>query len=298
MQLAEILAELENNTGTFPRLALERAIEEREAITPVLLSTLENLSNNLEELLAKEDYIFHIYALYLLAQFREPLAYPVIIKFFSVPGEATLDITGDVVTEDLARILASVSGGDIEPVKQLIENPNADVYVRGAAVGSLLVLVAQGVISRAEVIEYYGKLFSTLERKDSDYILTDLVSNSALICAVELKEEIDKAFAEDLIDLWFIDEDDVNDALEIGIEMSIKKLQENPHYSFIESVISEMENWSCFQQQQTSQGFDDNSIIPEILTLINTKQSKTKAKSKKKRKMQEQSRKKNRSQKK
>ncbi|MBC1220764.1 DUF1186 domain-containing protein, partial [Nostoc sp. UCD120] len=36
MQLKKILAQLKTNTGKFPRLALERAIEEQEAITPIL----------------------------------------------------------------------------------------------------------------------------------------------------------------------------------------------------------------------------------------------------------------------
>jgi hypothetical protein len=36
MELTEIIAELENYTGTFPRLALEGAIAEQEAITPIL----------------------------------------------------------------------------------------------------------------------------------------------------------------------------------------------------------------------------------------------------------------------
>lgn len=40
MQVEEILSKLENNTEVFPRRALERAIEEKEAITPLLLSTL------------------------------------------------------------------------------------------------------------------------------------------------------------------------------------------------------------------------------------------------------------------
>ncbi|WP_341531021.1 DUF1186 domain-containing protein [Nostoc sp. UHCC 0302] len=68
----------------FPCLALERAIEERSAITPILLSSLEKLSNNLQKLLEKEECILHIYALYLVVQFRETLAYPVIIKYFLV----------------------------------------------------------------------------------------------------------------------------------------------------------------------------------------------------------------------
>ena len=84
MQLEEILSELKNNTGVFPRLAVERAIEEQEAITPFLLATLEECKNNLEEFFDKDAYMLHIYALNLLAQFRETKAYPLIIEFFSI----------------------------------------------------------------------------------------------------------------------------------------------------------------------------------------------------------------------
>lgn len=178
MQIDEILAQLENNTREFPRLALLRAIEERATITPILIETLDKLSNNLEELLEKEDYILHIHALYLLAQFSEVSGYPTIIKFFSVPGDVALDVTGDIVTDDLGRILASVSNGNIELIKQLVENPQANEYVRGAALEALLVLVAQEVIPREQVIQYYAKLFSTLDKED-DYIWTTLVINSA-----------------------------------------------------------------------------------------------------------------------
>ena len=138
MELTEIIAELENYTGKFPRQALEGAIEEQEAITPLLLATLEKWKDNLGELLELPDYYLHIYALFLLAQFKETQAYPLIIEFFSAPGDISLDVTGDVVTEDLGRILANVSDGNIEPLKQLIENPQVNEYVRSAAVSSLI----------------------------------------------------------------------------------------------------------------------------------------------------------------
>ena len=92
MEVKEILSELENNTGKFPREALERAIESKEAITPFLLDVLSECKDNLEDLFNKPDYFLHIYALFLLAQFREPKAYPLIIDFFSVPGEANLPV--------------------------------------------------------------------------------------------------------------------------------------------------------------------------------------------------------------
>lgn len=295
MQLEEILSELENNTGKFPHLALERAMEEREAITPILLATLEELSNNLEELLEKEKYIFHLYALYLLAQFREPLAYPVIINFFSNPGKITLDVAGDLVTEDLGRILASVNDGNIEPIKQLIENKKVNEYVRTAALEALVVLVAQKAISREKIIQYYAELFSNRGGKEYDYTWTKLVINCAELGAVELKEEIDRAFEEDLVEQFFIDEKYVNDCLQVETEVALKKLRENPRYSFIEDVISEMENWACFRPEKP-QKLDNRRINPDGFTSYSPKTGKDQAK--KKRKMQEQSRRKNRSKKK
>ncbi|MBW4617172.1 MAG: DUF1186 family protein [Desmonostoc vinosum HA7617-LM4] len=296
MQIEEILSELENNTGKFPLVAIERAREERETITPRLLSILEELSNNLEELLEKSDYILHLCAFYLLAEFREPLAYPVIIKFFSVPGEIALDLTGDLVTEDLGRILASVSDGNIEPIKQLIDNKEVNEYVRGAALKSLLVLVAQDKIPRKQVIQYYKELFSNLGGEEDYHIWTSLVINSVELCAVELNEEINRVFEEDLIEQFFIDQEDVNDSFQQGIEPALNKLRENPRYSFIKDAISEMQEWTCFRPSGSrKEEFTTVFVHREGTSFSSSKKGKNQAK---KKKMQEQSRRKNRSKKK
>ncbi len=294
MQLEEILSELENNTGKFPSLALERAIEEREAITPVLLASLEEYKNKQEELLEKPEYILHIYALYLLAQFQEPLAYSLIVEFFSTPGDISLDVTGDVVTEDLGRILASVSHGNIEPIKALIENKTINEYVRSAALESLLVLIAQQVIPREKVIQYYDELFSNIGGEEYDYTWTKLVIHSAKICAVELKEQIDRVFEEDLVEQFFIRQKDVNDSLQLGIEVALNKLSENHRYSFIEDVISEMKWWACFQQE-TKNKANNISVTKEE---FNRSFNKSKNQIKKKKQMQKEARRKNRPKKK
>lgn len=294
MQIEEILSELENTTLKFPVVAIERAREEREAITPRLLSTLEELSNNLEELLEKSDYILHLYAFYLLAEFREPLASPVIIKFFSVPGEIALDLTGDLVTEDLGRILASVNDGNIEPIKQLIENKDVNEYVRGAALKSLLVLVAQDKIPREQVIQYYQELFSNLGGEEDYYIWTILVINSAELCAVELNEEINRVFEEDLVDQFFIDQEDVNDSFQQGREVALNKLRENPRYSFIKDAISEMKDWTCFRPTESRKEQSTTVFVyREGASFSSSKKGKNQAK----KKMQKQSRRKNRSKK-
>jgi hypothetical protein len=42
--------------------------------------------------------------MFLLAQLREPRAYAILIRLFSTPGEAVMDLAGDVVTESLGNL--------------------------------------------------------------------------------------------------------------------------------------------------------------------------------------------------
>ncbi|MGK7872714.1 MAG: DUF1186 domain-containing protein [Xenococcaceae cyanobacterium] len=298
MELTEIIAKLENNTGKFSRLALERAIEEREAITPLLLATLEKWKDNLEELLELPDYFLHIYALFLLAQFKETQAYPLIIEFFSAPGDISLDVTGDLVTEDLGRIFANVSDGNIEPLKELIENRQANEFVRGAALNSLMVLVAQGVISRELVIEYFEELFSTKLEKEPSYIWTDLVINSARLYPEELNPHIAQAFESDLVDLFFIDYEDIDYYLKIGKEATLNQLSDNEHYSFIEDTIAELEWWACFSDESCKKITNKSLEIGKFGFNLSLQKKSNQSKKKAKRKMQKQARRKNRSKKK
>lgn len=292
MELTEIITELETYTGKFPRLALERAIEEREAITPILLATLEKWKDNLEELSELPNYFLHTYAFYLLAQFKEPRAYPLIIEFFSAPGKIALDVTGDLVTEDLGRILASVYDGNLEPIQQLIENQQANEYVRSAALGSLRILVARGTISRELVIEYFGELFSTRLEKEYSYIWTNLVSSSAQLCALELKNQINEAFDSDLIDPFFVNQKDVDYYFKLGQEEALNQLRKHRYYSLIEDTIAEMENWACFRVEEVKKAVQKPPSLEGFY--LSPQKRAAQGKNKAQRKVQKQSRRKNR----
>ena len=305
MKLSEIVAQLAIYTGKFPRQAIERAIEEREAITPVLLETLEKWKDNLEELKELTNYDLHIYALFLLSQFKETKAYPLIIEFFSNPGRISQDVTEDIVTEHLGRMLASVYDGNIEPIKQLIENPQINEYVRGAALDSLLVLAVQKIISRESVIEYFAELFTTRLEQERTYeqepalIWTNLVFSSALLCPLELKEDIDRAFESDLVDPFLIEKDDLDYYLELGEDGALEELLKDKHYHLIEDTISEIEWWFGFPEvkprikRTKPLGIGKLQIAPEKKS-----NSQKKAKKRTKNKKQKQARRKNRSRKK
>jgi hypothetical protein len=108
MDVEEILSQLERNEGHLPQVALEEAVAHREEIIPRLLGVLEEVARDPQTFAADQNRMIHIYAMYLLAQFREPRAYPLLVQIFSAPGELPHDLVSDVVTKDLGSILASV----------------------------------------------------------------------------------------------------------------------------------------------------------------------------------------------
>lgn len=253
MRIREILKELEFNYGTLPRKALQAAVANKEQITPELLRVIEEAKQNVQELRYQENYMAHIYAMYLLAQFREERAYPLIADFFSIPGEITLDLTGDVVTEDLNRILASVSGGDTSCMKALIENESVHEYVRDAALQAMLVLVARGEKSREEVMSYYQSLFRGGLEREPALVWSGLVSCCSDLYPEEVLQDIRQAYRDDLVDEVFIDLEWVEQTLARGKEKVLAELREDRRHRYIEDTIREIGWWACFQPPRQPQ---------------------------------------------
>jgi len=247
MNVQQILEELEVNTGVFPRQAIQEAIAKQEQITPELLKILEYATQNVEELVERMGYIAHIYAMFLLAQFRERRAYPLIVNFYSIPGEVTLDLTGDVVTEDLDRILASVSGGDIGLMTELVENEQANEYVRNAALRGLVILVARGEQSREDIVAYFQSLYRGKLPREYLHIWNELVFTSTYLYPEEVLDDIKQVFKDGLIDGMYIDFEFVEDVLADGKDKALEDLRTGSGYWFIQDTVSEMEWWACFE---------------------------------------------------
>jgi hypothetical protein len=178
MTIPEILKELEPYTGRFPKQAMQAAIEQREAITPHLLSVVEAVAEDPVQYSRRKDYMLHLFALFLLAQFRERPAYLPIVKMFSGPGETPFDLAGDTVTEGLCRIFASVYDGNPAPLQGLVENDEVNEYVRDAAIRAFLVLEHTGQMTCDEVVSYFRSLFHSKLQREHSYAW------DGLVCAV------------------------------------------------------------------------------------------------------------------
>jgi Protein of unknown function (DUF1186) len=99
LDIPDIIRELTPYTGRFPRQALEAAIARPNAITPHLLEALEKVAKAPAEFARREDFMLHMFAVYLLAQFRERRSYPLLVEILAAPGNTTYDLFGDTISE-------------------------------------------------------------------------------------------------------------------------------------------------------------------------------------------------------
>ena len=206
----------------FPEGLVAEAIARREEVTPRLLKILEDIDRDPEMWLADKAGMLHIWAFYLLALFRETRAYPLLVRIFSRPGEFAFELAGDVPTQDLGRMLASVSGGDTSGMRDLIENEQANEYIRSVAMEGMVSLVTTGQRTREEVMAYFLQLFHKLERKPGGQ-WDGLANVCADLWPQEAITELEKAYEEELVNPGSIAWQDIEQALALGQQGALRQ---------------------------------------------------------------------------
>src|SRR5262245_21489281 len=260
MNVEEILIALSHKDNRFPREALEQATARKDEITPHLLKTLERVADDPGGALDQEDSAY-LYALYLLAQFRETRAYPLVVRIASLPPETVDELLGDTITEGLPKILASVCGGDTSLITRLAENAEVEKFTRGSALFGLLALVLSGDRTRDEVMSYYSRLFDAILKEEPseerETVLTTLAHCATELCPEELYERIKAAFESELIDEFMIDLEEVDEKMAEGKEAVLPRLREDRHCRLVESAIKEMEWWAWYRESDYEEDEED-----------------------------------------
>ncbi len=131
-------------------------------------------------------------------------------------------------------------------MERLVENEEANEYVRAAALAGMVVSVARGEKPREEVIAYFQSLFRGKLRREPSFAWNALVSRSTALYPEEVFDDIKQAFKDHLIDESFINLSWVEKTVERGQEMVLKDLKEDNNYSLIGNTIDELRSWDCF----------------------------------------------------
>ena len=163
--MEEILKKLRYFNKDFPREALIDAVNMKEEITETLLEELDEIIVSPEIATENQDYMLHVYSIYLLAQFREKRAFKRIVDLISFKPDEVESLLGDVITERLSSILYSTFDGNLNLLQAMIENPLLNVYGK---------LYSDGVVNKEECIGYLRALIYDNYHDVNTDIATDI----------------------------------------------------------------------------------------------------------------------------
>jgi hypothetical protein len=246
MSPLELLDRLDyTETGGFPKKAILEIIARKEEMIPHLLAVLESAHADPGQYIDGPKAMHCTYAAYLPAQFRETRAYRPLMALMNLGEKIPQDLFGDSLTEDMHNIVASVYDGDEEPLRKLIENPQADEYARACAgLKAYPTLVHAGRLTMESVEDYFRELFEGKLQREHCHVWNNLCSLSGDLGFASLLPHVNKAFEDGLCDMFFDTLDDIESrAITGGYRNWSRDCQ------LVDDVVSMMEWWACFHPE-------------------------------------------------
>lgn len=147
----DVLKEISYYTGEFPERALQELIENPEEATKLLMYILEWAKDTHPDI--PDSCSAHLYALYLLAQFREKSAFGLILELFVLASGDESDPLSSVISLDGSEIIVSVYDGNPELLCELILDTDCAFCSRQQALRALILLSQQKMIESSLVAD-------------------------------------------------------------------------------------------------------------------------------------------------
>jgi len=241
MKLEDIREALENRRSAGLRRAMEFARKNRDTATPQLLAIVQNTIENADAV--PEDYMAHLTAMFLLAEFREPQICPLMVRLARLPIETLDYLLGDVITEELKNVLASVC--DADSLKSIIEDNVVDEWVRNAALYAIAVQVAQGDLDQKEALIYFKTLFEGKIPRTAEYEV--VWSGLARVCTSLypdlIYDDLVSVFEEDLVDPIMVEFERIHEQLERDSSEVLSDIKTDRHYQYLDDAVAATQKW-------------------------------------------------------
>lgn len=252
--VAQLKKSLSRVSDRLPRAALQQAVAQREVLTPVLLEALASVQIRGERSSSSRSRLA-LHALYLLTEFREPAAWPVVIELFSSMSSAENIAIGDdfdeVVCDRLSQILATLCPGDIAPLQAIIENKSIDEYVRDAALGALVVRYHQGDLELERLQAYLHQLYQGGLEREKNQVWNAWVQACFNTEPEPFMSALTDLYEQELADTYYITLEELSLRCGLGPEVIKRSVhqQEGEFYCYLDNAAESLQQLSCYSGQ-------------------------------------------------
>ena len=244
MTKQEVLNEIKDFTEDFPGEVIKIIQENREDYISELLDSLDYVYRNAKELREeRSDYFLHTYAMYLLAEFRERRAFPLLIKLLRLPETEIDYVLGGGLTEGFSRILFSTFDEEnSQELLDIIEDSELYEWARLSAVEAYGLLIKEGVVSSEGGTLYLRALINDkLPSDDSEVVFTAILGCIVDAKLVNLIPEVRLLYDDGKVD------EQVYGKYDGFVDSLFRRDRSKP--SYISDTISELGWWACFKKE-------------------------------------------------
>ena len=255
VQLDQALKRIMRYEETFAEDEIWCVREHRDVAIPQLLELLKQATiNHVNSEALSEDLDDHMYAMHLLAEFKEHKALPLFLEILELDEETCDQILGDQLTEGMGSLIGSISTvNDIERIKKIVENSQLDQHQRGAALDALIVMFVCGKYSRQALINYFEELLQsaieTIEISESDIgLISYLVSHIHKFAEKKLYPLAIELFELNRIEIFFIRREQLEDETPTLTDDEVR--QKLKDHQPITDTIKTMSHWAKFKSKE------------------------------------------------
>jgi hypothetical protein len=252
--LDDIVAELDQEySGKLPENAIRAAQRQRDAIVPRLIELLRKATEDVRAGRTRERN-GHLFALFLLTEFKAKEALPAILEAVSLPGDGPFDLFGDAITEDLCRVLAALAVDTPDVIDEMIVNRSLNEYVRWEAVQTYLLWVRDCRLTRDEAVDRLGHYLREAIADEDVELVEGLVSELTSYSPHEALSDIQEAYRLDLVDPLMVAIEHVEDSIAEGQTRFQEELDRCRPTGFTDTV-EELKSWASFRDESESKPY-------------------------------------------
>jgi len=194
-----------------PLVSLELCTIRIEESAPALRAVLGRAADG--ESLTDDEEMLLFRGLYVLGGARDKQSFPLLLRLLRRSAYELGNLLGDLITEDLARIVAGTFDGKSEPVFELIRDPTVDQYVRDALLGALTFLTWKGLIEQRVMEDFLVKFPEDCAPEHEDEAWTGWANAISLLGLRHLAPLVYRAFDEGRVPDWALDRSDFEEDL-------------------------------------------------------------------------------------
>ena len=245
--LDSIVHELARAGDDLPRDAMQRSLENWTETALPLLAVLEAYADGEDRSEHATNAVFFI--LHLVGQARERRAFPAICRL-ARDAEALERALGDGISVTLPGILIGTFDGELERLKELIQNEHVDEIVRADGFDALTYLTATGAVPLETTAAYLRDLHGEMQPQEMSFAWYGWQKSVALLGLEDLQPLVAAAFDRGLIDPTVTDFGCFLQDLRIArASDNILALLAEQHIAPLDDAVAELSKWHAFSEE-------------------------------------------------